>query len=388
MADNLKSRLKRVQDAVAHRQPDRTPVSLAMDYKFPVRYKGHTQGEYFRNRSIGSKYLIEVFDELGGWDIVGGGGGNTTEERDLLEAPMVIKVPGQDIPEDDVIQWEEIEVFKKEDYDKIIRLGWKKFMEDFYPRFRGWDPAEYRQRIRERALKEREAMKKGASFWPDRGYPVFGGGDVFPPLMMLSCSRTMTQFTLDLHRIPDKVQAAMDAMVDDLIKISIDAAKATDSNPETRILTKSMILERGGGFYYPLRIFERFEMPYMKKMVEAFVAAGITPILHFDQNWTINLPFLKQLPAKKCIMQLDSKTDIFKAKEILKDHICIMGDVPPGLLSFGTVAETTAYCKKLIEVVGKGGGLILGVACGTPVDAKFDNLKAMIDTAKNYNPHH
>jgi uroporphyrinogen-III decarboxylase len=57
------------------------------------------------------------------------------------------------------------------------------------------------------------------------------------------------------------------------------------------------------------------------------------------------------------------------------------------LLSLGTAAETTAYCKKLIDVVGKGGGFILGVACGTPVDAKFDNLKAMIDTAKTYNPY-
>jgi len=387
MEENLQTRLKRVKDAIGHKQPDRTPVSLAMDYKFPVRYKGHTQGEYFRNRSIGGKYLLEVFDELGGWDIVGGGGGNTTEERDLLEAPMVIKVPGQDIPEDDVIQWEEIEVLKKEDYDKIIQLGWKAFMEDFYPRFRGWDPAEYRSRIKARALKEREAQKAGAMLWPQKGYPIFGGGDVFPPLMMLSSSRTMTQFTLDLHRIPDKVQAVMDAMIGDLISISITAAKANDSLPEYRILTKSLILERGGVFYYPLKIFERFELPYMKKMVEAFVKEGITPILHFDQDWTLNLPYLKQLPKGKCIMQLDSKTDIFKAKEVLKDHICIMGDVPPGLLSLGTVAETTAYCKKLIDVVGKGGGFILGVACGTPVDAKFDNLKAMIDTAINYNPH-
>ena len=34
--------------------------------------------------------------------------------------------------------------------------------------------------------------------------------------------------------------------------------------------------------------------------------------------------------------------------------------------------------------IGKGGGLILGVGCGVPIDAKFENLKAMIDTAREY----
>ena len=61
-------------------------------------------------------------------------------------------------------------------------------------------------------------------------------------------------------------------------------------------------------------------------------------------------------------MQLDSTTDIFKAKELLKDHICIMGDVPPALLTLGTTDEVEEYCKKLIDVVGAGSGFILGVA--------------------------
>ena len=50
-------------------------------------------------------------------------------------------------------------------------------------------------------------------------------------------------------------------------------------------------------------------------------------------------------------------TDIFKAKEILKDHVCIEGNIPSSLLQVGTVQETKDYCKKLIDVVGKGGGL-------------------------------
>ena len=96
---------------------------------------------------------------------------------------------------------------------------------------------------------------------------------------------------------------------------------------------------------------------------------------------------LLDLPAKTCVCELDSKTDIFKAKEILKDHMCIAGDVPAGLQAYGTPQEMEAYVKKLIDVVGKDTGFILSSGCTVPPDCKYDNFKTMIDTAKTYYPH-
>jgi uroporphyrinogen-III decarboxylase len=121
-------------------------------------------------------------------------------------------------------------------------------------------------------------------------------------------------------------------------------------------------------------------------MAEAFINEGFVTILHFDTDWTLNLPYLRELPRGKCVAQFDSRTDIFKAKEILRDHMCIMGDVPPSLLSLGTTQDVEAYCRKLIDIVGQGGGYILGVGCSVPTRTKFENLKAMVDTAKNYHP--
>jgi uroporphyrinogen decarboxylase len=46
-----------------------------------------------------------------------------------------------------------------------------------------------------------------------------------------------------------------------------------------------------------------------------------------------------------------------------------------------------AYCKKLIDVIGDDGGFILSSGCTVPADCKFENLKAMVHTAKNYYPH-
>jgi len=171
----------------------------------------------------------------------------------------------------------------------------------------------------------------------------------------------------------------MDAVVDDFIQDGIDQVKLTGCP------WVMLVLERGGGFYYPLRIFERFEWPYMKKMAEAWVEAGITPLLHFDQDWTLNLPYFKDLP-KGCICEFDSCTDIFKAKEILGGSHCIMGDVRATLQTLGTPEEVEGYCTRLIDVVGKGGGFILSTGCYVPVDAKFENVKAMIDCAKTHAP--
>lgn len=63
--EKLGSRMERVQAAIRLENGDRNPVSLMMDYKFPCRFKGVTQGEYFRNRRARTQLLIDVFDELG-----------------------------------------------------------------------------------------------------------------------------------------------------------------------------------------------------------------------------------------------------------------------------------------------------------------------------------
>ena len=57
-----------------------------------------------------------------------------------------------------------------------------------------------------------------------------------------------------------------------------------------------------------------------------------------------------------------SKTAIteIKAKEILGGTMCISGMMPLSLLQTGSPDSIKDYAKKLIDVVGKGGGFIMG----------------------------
>ena len=72
-----------------------------------------------------------------------------------------------------------------------------------------------------------------------------------------------------------------------------------------------------------------------------------------------------------------------KAKEILGDSACLMGNIPASLFYAGTPAGMKDYCKKLIETAGKGGGFILSSGAGID-EARPENLQAVIEAVKEY----
>jgi uroporphyrinogen-III decarboxylase len=71
------------------------------------------------------------------------------------------------------------------------------------------------------------------------------------------------------------------------------------------------------------------------------------------------------------------------AKATLGQNACLLGNVPSALLNVGTPQGVRDYVKNVIEVAGEGGGLIL--CNGSFFDeAKPENVKAMVDTAKEF----
>jgi len=375
---------ERVEAAIKLEPYDRVPVAPLMDVMFPSRHKGMTVAYGISHWKEGLQAIVDIFDEVGGWDAMILPGYSLALTPKVASGVMAsmgtrgYKFPGQDaaVSENSQPQYEERERLTVDNYDEIIKYGWSGFAERNRERYTSFPP----EQIIAWTKKQTEHYAREGETWAQKGVPSLCGAIVESPLMFLSTKRSLTSFTMDLHRIPDKVEAVMDALVDDFTMDTIEAARLTG------IPGVMLVLERGGCFYYPLKIFERFEFPYMKKMVEAFAAEGLITVMHFDQDWTLNLPYLKELPEKMCIAELDSTTDIFKAKEILKGHMCIMGDVPASLSAIGTPEDMEAYCKKLIDVVGDGGGFILSSGCTIPANAKFENFKTMIDTAKSYLP--
>jgi len=376
MIQETMSRKERVEAVIALEKPDRVPVMPLMT-AFAVRNQGLTQGEAWRDLDKGFKAMLDSFNTLGGFDRL-----YKTNiywpimiQGRFFSAPVIGLIPGKHLPEDALNQIDEKELFSREDYDKLSALGWNAFWDEYYEKIRGSSSkgriVSHQDELMNRQVKEVEICQSQGIL------PLFGAY-VDSTLMAFSMCRTLTQFTMDLYEVPQKVKAAMDASCDDLIRNALDVVSLT------KIPLVFIVLERGSGFYYRLNIFEQFEWPYLQRFVDAFISKGITPWFHFDTNWILNLPYLKQLPKSKCVCDLDGTTNIFRAKEILEGHMCISGDVPAALLTLGTTEQVRDYCQKLIDEVGRGGGFFLTTGCECPVDAKLENVKMMIEVAKTY----
>ncbi len=73
-----------------------------------------------------------------------------------------------------------------------------------------------------------------------------------------------------------------------------------------------------------------------------------------------------------------------RAKEVLGDVVCLRGNVPASMMTTGTPGEVDAYCRHLIENVGRDGGFILDGAIGIHDEARNENVKAMFQAVRKY----
>ena len=63
-----------------------------------------------------------------------------------------------------------------------------------------------------------EQYKYEIELWRQKGIRSLCGALTQSPLMLLSISRTLLEITKDIYYIPDKLEAVMDAVVDDLVR--------------------------------------------------------------------------------------------------------------------------------------------------------------------------
>jgi uroporphyrinogen-III decarboxylase len=204
--------------------------------------------------------------------------------------------------------------------------------------------------------------------------------------------RNTRNFLTDLIRYQDKIKAVLDMSIDGFIEV----AKRLILNPKLNLLpdhnfVEILCLSGGGGTskgarrMYSPRIFETLYFPYLKKMVHELHKIGYRMILHLDASWTEVLPYFKEIPKGQLAwLETDGSTDLVKAKEILGGHHCVGGDVPATLLTSGSVKNVEDYVQHLIDDVASDGGFILTTGCEIPPDAKFENVRAMIQYAKDH----
>jgi hypothetical protein len=196
------------------------------------------------------------------------------------------------------------------------------------------------------------------------------------PFGLLSQLRGITNFMLDLRRRPEKVLAVLEMACDGMIAAGLNLAEALDA--KTLIVGGS----RGSADFMSPKMCEKFFLPCLVRTAYAAVEAGYQLEYHMDLNWTPSLELFKELPPKSGWLHLDERTDIFEAKKILGDHLCLKGNLKPSLFTFGTEEEVEREVKKIIDGCAAGGGLI--ISSELTADSKYELVDKMVQVTKTY----
>ena len=82
---------------------------------------------------------------------------------------------------------------------------------------------------------------------------------------------------------------------------------------------------------------------------------------------------------------LDYKTDINLIYDLFHDSATLIGNIDPsGVLALGTVEDVRRKTLELLEVYKNSNRFILNAGCALPPTTPSANLKAMIETARNF----
>ncbi len=344
---------------------DRVIVAPAIS-NFVATYTGQTIKDLLYDEQRAAEAYERTFNELGGWDLVTHGPNSVAA---LMTNNLKARLPGRELVDDAIYQYVEEEIMSSDEYDFVLENGIKAFSDKLYYRAHPEQTPEDRQRLQAEAGKRTKAHTEK---WTARGLARLNGGIVDRAISRFSRARSFAKFAMDMRRMPDKVKAAIDASRPEIIA---DGKKLAETSGCRRLVIGG---SRDSSTFISPKQFETLILPDLLEIVYAFTNDGIDIVFHLDNDWTGFLPYFKEFPRGRCIIDIDGSTDIFKAKEILHDHMAISGDVPPALLSMGTPEEVYAYCKKLIEVIGEGGGFILDSGCELPYNSKPENVKALL----------
>jgi len=405
-----KEREKRFNDAVELKEPDRVPLAPLTGF-FPMAYAGYS----FRDGMYDYEKMVDAWEKA-----------TVDFQWDMIPPPFVMfpgpvfealgvtqmKIPGRDLPANRSYQFVEGEYMKADEYDELLTDPSDFIIRKFFPRISktlsfcaGLPPIrslascytlvmsgpmvaatpdflnalESLKTAGQELMKWLAAQNRITTELGAQGFPLLCQAMAQAPFDWISdFLRGMRGTMLDMYRHPEELLKAMELFTPILVEAAAQLARLTG------IPRVFVPLHRGAAGFMSNEQFEEFYWPSLKEVLLQLVNAGLTPMPFFEGDYTPRLEYLRELPKGKVVAHLD-RTDIFKAKEVIGDVLCIKGNVPPWLLCTGTPQQVEEYCRKLIEVVGEGGGYIMdGAVAGIPDEAKPENVKAMTEAVLKY----
>ncbi|MFH1043732.1 MAG: uroporphyrinogen decarboxylase family protein [Pseudomonadota bacterium] len=401
-------RERRFSDVVALRQPDRVPISYTSGF-WHARYAGISNRTAMYDYEALAAAAMRAIRDLQP-DSVNPPFSSTALGPTLeMLGYKGYQWPGQSLPDDRPYQYLDKEYMRADEYDAFMEdPSWFVFTRilprtttafeplaklpqlaartsvraPFFSRYFG-DPevAEAMVRI---AAAGREALKmleRANAFQRELielGFPIDRDAQCYAPYDFFGdFLRGSKGIMLDLFRHKDKLLEAMERLIPIMLR---DVVTTAAGGPSKRVF---IALHWGlDGFMSPEQ-FKTFYWPQLRKVLMALIDKGFVPLVFWEGRCDSRFETIADIPKGSCIYWFE-RSDLFRAKAVLGDVVCLRGNVPASMLIGGTPGEVRDYCRKLIEVVGKGGGFILDASSAIPQEARTENVFAMYQATREF----
>ena len=404
-------REKRLWDAVMMKVPDRVPVIFGGNF-FACKYAGIPYSAAYYDvvawKEAFKKMVVDFAPDAYGWQ--------PNESGVALEATETTytRWPGFTLPDNVAFQITEHEYMKADEYDIFLADPSDYIVRVLLPRVFGvmapladlpplmtlgtgvsmYAPiftspgfaklARAMKKAGQAEAKYRDVVSKvpgelAALGFPDGGLATRGG--VMPPFSTFTNTfRTFNGIVRDMFRQPEKLKAALQKLLDYRISRAVPAVK-TRGRPTIGVSGEP---HRVSDEFFSPKQFEEFVWPYWKQAMDKTYELGYDVVsMFFEGRRDKQLEYFLDYPKGSMLIRF-AETDIFRAKKVLGNRACIMGNVPIALLQVGSTTDVEEYCKKLIKNVGKDGGFILRCSTDFTQEAKPQNVKAMIAAVEKY----
>jgi len=408
-------RLKRINDAVALKEPDKVPINPNPQL-YSIFHSGYTVAEIVYDTSMEKmrNALIKYHSDFEP------DAASDVSSMYVSEGPIVEKIvsknlqvagmPGNPIGENSLQQFIEFPLLLDEEFEEFSRdrTGWalKKAMPRmaglFEPLARlqvGFGEAPRIARLFARSVSLPEVRSMIEDLWAidalysdiqvkadkismeilDMGFPVlrWGKSAGLVPFDVYSDFLRGTLLTMeDFFEHPDEIES----YINEAIEVSVDmilSTKGTDEGKQVFIP-----LHKGMDGFMSDELYRKYYWSHLQKMILALIESGKIPYIYTEGKYNTRIDCLTEVPAGKVIYHFED-VDMAVAKKKLGGIACISGGFPAALLDWGKPEQVRDETKRLLDICAPGGGFIFETSCGMG-NCKRENVEIMFETVREY----
>lgn len=130
-------------------------------------------------------------------------------------------------------------------------------------------------------------------------------------------------------------------------------------------------------------MYEKYALPYEKRIADFAHTLNVPYMLHICGNTDVILD--KMVNSGADALELDYKTSIHKAEQLMRGKITFSGNIDPsGIIALGTTEDVKRHTIELLDIFKDNPRLIVNAGCAIPSITPPENIKIFVETVHGY----